>query len=103
MSMKEPTTGPEIRADLSGVPRVTRIDLATSKNGINWSSNALSLRWTVILTVVVESGGRPLDCLRSNPNVGVKVVPAGFLRPVTTLVCGGHGRSRYRAHPAVLG
>lgn len=74
----------EIRAKLSDILTASSIDLATSHNGLNWCSNAFFATLDddpFRLTLVLESGGRTLDQLRSNPNVGVKVVPAGFLQP----------------------
>ncbi|MEU7767264.1 hypothetical protein AB0B25_19305 [Nocardia sp. NPDC049190] len=73
-----------VRATLSGILACTSIDLATSKDGINWSSTAFFAELDedpFRLTLVLESGGKTLDSLRTNPNIGVKVVPAGFLNP----------------------
>ncbi|MEU7632157.1 hypothetical protein AB0C34_19550 [Nocardia sp. NPDC049220] len=77
-------TDEDIRATLSDILACTNIDLATSKDGINWSSNAFFAELDedpFRLTLVLESGGKTLDSLRANPNIGVKVVPAGFRNP----------------------
>ncbi|RDI48939.1 pyridoxamine 5'-phosphate oxidase family protein [Nocardia mexicana] len=77
-------TDQEIRAKLADILRNSSIDLATSKDGVNWCSNAF---FAVLdddpfrLTLVLESRGRTLECVRANPNIGVKVVPEGFLQP----------------------
>ncbi|PXX54098.1 hypothetical protein DFR70_12579 [Nocardia tenerifensis] len=78
------TSSTDIRDKLAGILTRTSIDLATSKDGVNWCSNAF---FTALdddpfrLTIVLEDGGRTLDCLKANPNVGVKVVPGGLLDP----------------------
>ncbi|WP_280266289.1 hypothetical protein [Nocardia wallacei] len=77
-------TDQEIRAKLTDILRSTSIDLATSKDGVNWCSNAFFAVLhddPFVLTLVLESGGRTLDCVRANPNIGVKIVPEGFLQP----------------------
>ncbi|GAA5107860.1 hypothetical protein [Nocardia iowensis] len=73
-----------VRDKLTDILTYTSIDLATSKDGINWCSNAFFAELDsdpFRLTLILESGGRTLDHLRANPNVGVKVVPAGFINP----------------------
>ncbi|MEV6256407.1 hypothetical protein AB0L97_24430 [Nocardia sp. NPDC051911] len=77
-------TDQDIQDKLTGVLGFTSIDLATSKAGVSWCSNAFFAELNgdpFRLTLVLESGGRTLDCLRANPSIGVKVVPAGFLNP----------------------
>ncbi|MGK8506202.1 hypothetical protein [Nocardia asiatica] len=77
-------TDQDIRAELTGILGYTSIDLATSKDGVNWCSNAFFALLDgdpFHLTLVLESGGRTWDCLRANPSIGVKVVPGGFLEP----------------------
>ncbi|WP_457175302.1 hypothetical protein [Nocardia gipuzkoensis] len=77
-------TDQDIRDKLTGVLGFTSIDLATSKDGVNWCSNAFFAELDADpfrLTLVLESGGRTLDSLRANPSIGVKVVPDGFLNP----------------------
>lgn len=80
-----PITGAEVRAKLAGILTFTTIDLATSKDGINWCSNAFFAQLDddnpFRLTLILENRGRTLDQLRANPNVGFKVVPGGFLQP----------------------
>lgn len=74
----------DIEDKLSEVLRFTSIDLATSKDGVNWCSNAFFAELDgdpFRLTLVLESGGRTLAGLRANPSIGVKVVPDGFLNP----------------------
>ncbi|WP_024802789.1 hypothetical protein [Nocardia sp. BMG51109] len=85
MATPGPTiTEQDIRTKLSDILTSPSIDLATSSNGVNWCSNAF---FAVLdddpfrLTLVLESAGRTLEGLRSNPNVGVKIVPSGFLQP----------------------
>ena len=84
MPVTESIIDQEMREKLSGILTFPSIDLATSKNGVNWCSNAF---FAVLddnpfrLTLILESGGRTLDCVRRNPNVGFKVVPGGFHHP----------------------
>lgn len=74
----------DVRNTLIEVLGHTTIDLATSKEGINWSSSAF---YTTLdddpfrLTLILETSGRTLEQLQANPNVGVKVVPQSFLEP----------------------
>ncbi|MBF6469797.1 pyridoxamine 5'-phosphate oxidase family protein [Nocardia beijingensis] len=77
-------TDQDIQDKLTGVLGFTSIDLATSKEGVNWCSTAFFTELDgdpFRLTLVLESGGRTLEGLRANPNVGVKVVPEGILHP----------------------
>ncbi|MGK8524343.1 hypothetical protein ACRS6B_23570 [Nocardia asteroides] len=77
-------TDQDIHDKLTAVLDFTSIDLATSKDGVNWCSNAFFAELggdPFRLTFVLESGGRTLDDLRANPSIGVKVVPDGFLAP----------------------
>ncbi|WP_327115239.1 hypothetical protein OHB12_00925 [Nocardia sp. NBC_01730] len=77
-------TDRDVLAKLADVLSFTSIDLATSKDGVNWCSNAFFAELDgdpFRLTLVLESGGKTLDNLRANPNIGVKVVPSGFLYP----------------------
>ncbi|MFC8525626.1 hypothetical protein [Nocardia sp. NPDC057227] len=77
-------TDGEVADRLSAILTSTSIDLATSKAGANWCSNAFFAERggdPFRLLVVLESSGRTLDSLRANPQVGVKVVPTGFLEP----------------------
>lgn len=75
----------DVRKTLTEVLGHTTIDLATSKEGVNWSSSAF---YTTLndddpfrLTLILETSGRTLEQLQANPNVGVKVVPQSFLEP----------------------
>ncbi|MFE7742651.1 hypothetical protein [Nocardia sp. NPDC057455] len=77
-------TEQDIQDKLTGVLGSTNIDLATSKEGVNWCSNAFFAELDgdpFRLALVLESGGRTLDGLRANSSIGVKVVPDGFLNP----------------------
>src|ERR1700730_6023009 len=77
-------TNDEVRAKLADILTFTSVDLATSKDGLNWCSNAFFAELDgdpFRLTLVLESSGRTLDQLRANPNVAVKVVPTGLLNP----------------------
>ncbi|NEW37497.1 pyridoxamine 5'-phosphate oxidase family protein [Nocardia cyriacigeorgica] len=77
-------TEQEVRDKLSGILATTSIDLATSKDGVNWCSSAFFAHLDddpFRLTLILESGGRTLEALRANPNVGIKVVSGGFVDP----------------------
>ncbi|MFE3442843.1 hypothetical protein ACFXNW_07415 [Nocardia sp. NPDC059180] len=77
-------TEQEVRDKLSGILATTSIDLATSKDGANWCSSAFFAHLDddpFRLTLILESGGRTLEALRANPNVGIKVVSGGFVDP----------------------
>ncbi|WP_051020682.1 hypothetical protein [Nocardia araoensis] len=77
-------TDQDIQDKLTGVLGCTSIDLATSKAGVNWCSNAFFAELDgdpFRLTLVLESGGRTLEGLRANSSIGVKVVPDGFFDP----------------------
>ncbi|WP_330231522.1 hypothetical protein OHA40_02945 [Nocardia sp. NBC_00508] len=78
------STDQDIQDKLSGILRFTSVDLATSKDGVNWCSNAFFAELDgdpFRLTLVLETGGRTLAGLRANPSIGVKIVPDGFLDP----------------------
>jgi uncharacterized protein YhbP (UPF0306 family) len=73
----------EIQNKLKGILEHPAIDLATSSNGENWCSNAFfaALDDEFTLTLILESQGATLRNVRANPNVGIKIVPAGFTDP----------------------
>ncbi|TLG09851.1 pyridoxamine 5'-phosphate oxidase family protein [Nocardia cyriacigeorgica] len=77
-------TEQDVRDKLAGILATTSIDLATSKDGVNWCSSAFFAHLDddpFRLTLILESGGRTLEALRANPNVGIKVVSGGFTDP----------------------
>ncbi|MEV0355188.1 hypothetical protein AB0H71_03905 [Nocardia sp. NPDC050697] len=91
-------TDGEVADRLSAILTSTSIDLATSRAGANWCSNAFFAERSgdpFRLLIVLEAGGRTLDALRANPNVGVKVVPTGFLEPFAQ----GVGTAAVRTEP----
>ncbi|WP_327151477.1 hypothetical protein [Nocardia sp. NBC_01329] len=74
----------EVRTKLIEVLGHPSIDLATSKNGVNWATSAYFATLDedpFRLTLILENSGRTLDQLEANPNVGVKVVPGGIAEP----------------------
>lgn len=74
----------EVRDKLTEILANTTISLATSKDGLNWCSNAFFAQLDnnpFRLTLVLENRGRTLEQLRANPNVGVNIVSGGFLDP----------------------
>lgn len=82
--MSDVITATEIRKKLTEVLGHSSIDLATSKNGVNWATSAYFANLDddlFRLTFILENSGRTLDQLRANPNVGVKVVPGGIAEP----------------------
>ncbi|WP_280422830.1 hypothetical protein [Nocardia carnea] len=82
--MSDEATAIEIRKKLTEVLTHSRIDLATSKDGVNWATSAFFANLDedlFRLTLILENSGRTLDQLRANPNVGVKVVPGGIADP----------------------
>ena len=82
--MSDDVTQTEIRTKLTEVLAHSSIDLATSKAGINWATSAFFANLDddpFRLTLILENTGRTLDQLKANPNVGVKVVPAGIADP----------------------
>ncbi|MGW0177980.1 hypothetical protein [Nocardia sp. NPDC003345] len=82
--MSDDVTTTEIRKKLTEVLGHSTIDLATSKDGVNWATSAFFANLDddlFTLTLILENRGRTLDQLRANPNVGVKVVPAGIAEP----------------------
>ncbi|MFI5719220.1 hypothetical protein [Nocardia sp. NPDC051750] len=82
--MSDDVTATEIRKKLTEVLSHSSIDLATSKDGVNWATSAFFANLDedlFRLTFILENSGRTLDQLRANPNVGVKVVPGGLADP----------------------
>ncbi|MFD4404558.1 hypothetical protein ACFWPH_17545 [Nocardia sp. NPDC058499] len=82
--MSDEVTAIEIRKKLTEVLTHSSIDLATSKDGVNWATSAFFANLDedlFRLTLILENRGRTLDQLRANPNVGVKVVPGGIADP----------------------
>ncbi|WP_328395176.1 hypothetical protein [Nocardia sp. NBC_00416] len=82
--MSDEVTATEIRKKLTEVLGYSSIDLATSKDGVNWATSAYFANLDedlFRLTLILEDTGRTLDQLRANPNVGVKVVPGGIADP----------------------
>lgn len=82
--MSDEVTAIEIRKKLTEVLTHSSIDLATSKDGVNWATSAFFANLDedlFRLTLILENHGRTLDQLRANPNVGVKVVPGGIADP----------------------
>lgn len=82
--MSDEVTATEIRKKLTEVLTHSSIDLATSKDGVNWATSAFFANLDddlFRLTLILENRGRTLDQLRANPNVGVKVVPGGIADP----------------------
>ncbi|MBF6347987.1 MULTISPECIES: pyridoxamine 5'-phosphate oxidase family protein [Nocardia] len=82
--MSDELTATEIRKKLTEVLTHSSIDLATSKDGVNWATSAFFANLDedlFRLTLILENRGRTLDQLRANPNVGVKVVPGGIADP----------------------
>lgn len=83
-SDETPITDDAVHAKPADICTFTSIDLAVSKDDKNWCSNAF---FAVLdddpfrLTLVLESKGKTLAYLKANPNVGIKVVPAGFVDP----------------------
>lgn len=78
------STDTEVREKLTEILANTTIGLATSKDGLNWCSNAFFAQLDddpFRLTLILESRGRTLEQLRVNPSVGVNIVPGGFLDP----------------------
>lgn len=82
--MPDTVTTTEIRTKLTEVLGHSSIDLATSKDGVNWATSAFFANLDddlFRLTLILENSGRTLDQLKANPNVGVKVVPGGIADP----------------------
>lgn len=82
--MSDDVTVTQIRTKLTEVLTHSRIDLATSKSGVNWATSAFFANLDddpFRLTLILENRGRTLDHLEANPNVGVKVVPGGIADP----------------------
>lgn len=82
--MSDDVTATEIRKKLTEVLSHSSIDLATSKDGINWATSAFFANLDddlFRLTLILENQGRTLGQLKANPNVGVKVVPGGLVEP----------------------
>lgn len=82
--MSDDVTTTEIRKKLTEILSHSSIDLATSKDGVNWATSAYFANLDedlFRLTLILENSGRTLNQLRANPNVGVKVVPGGIADP----------------------
>ncbi|MGI5218373.1 hypothetical protein [Nocardia sp. CA-290969] len=82
--MSDDVTTTEIRKKLTEILSHSSIDLATSKDGVNWATSAFFANLDedlFRLTLILENSGRTLNQLRANPNVGVKVVPGGIADP----------------------
>lgn len=82
--MSDEVTTTEIRKKLTEILGHSSIDLATSKNGVNWATSAYFANLDedlFRLTLILENTGRTLNQLEANPNVGVKVVPGGIADP----------------------
>lgn len=82
--MSDDATPIEIRKKLTEVLTHSSIDLATSKEGVNWATSAFFANLDddlFRLTLILENQGRTLNQLAANPNVGVKVVPGGIADP----------------------
>lgn len=82
--MSDDVTTTEIRKKLTEILSHSSIDLATSKDGVNWATSAFFANLDedlFRLTLILENSGRTLNQLRANPNVGVKVVPGGIAEP----------------------
>lgn len=82
--MSDDVTTTEIHKKLTEVLTHSSIDLATSKEGVNWATSAFFANLDddpFRLTLILENRGRTLTQLAANSNVGVKVVPGGIADP----------------------